>query len=163
MAAAPSRGEQGGKAVTGHWLEPIQVFLYIPTGHVLSWSGCPSVRHSHPTRTYLSKADPWLWLLVRREKTLRSLRGRVGGDEGGVKPMSAGLSQKDQRDTLGTAHLAPDWHARAQTESFHAALGHSASPAHVPICPKLTWQAAHGHRISSLSGGRCLSPGTAWD
>lgn len=91
--------------VTGHWLEPTQalVLLQTPTGlnacHVLSWSGSPSLRHSRPTRTHLSKADPWLWVLVRREKTLRSLRGRVGGDEGGVKPMSAGLSRKEQRDT----------------------------------------------------------------
>lgn len=35
-------------------------------------------------RTHLSSAEPWLWLLVRREKTLRSLRVRRGGDEGGV-------------------------------------------------------------------------------
>lgn len=91
--------------MTGHWLEPVQalVFLYTPTGlctcHVLPRCGPPSLRPCHPTRTHLSKADPWLWVLVRREKTLRSLRGRVGGDEGGVNPMSAGLSQKDQRDT----------------------------------------------------------------
>lgn len=99
------REKQGGAVVTGQWLEPIQalVLLCSPTGlstcHWLSCSGVPLLRHSHPSRTYLSKADPWLWVLVRREKTLRSLRGRVGGDEGGVKPMSAGLSQKDQRDT----------------------------------------------------------------
>lgn len=86
------------------WLEPVQALVLLhPTiltmYHVLPRSGSPSLRHCHSSRTYLSKADPWLWVLVRREKTLRSLRGRVGGDEGGVKPMSAGLSQKDQRDT----------------------------------------------------------------
>lgn len=62
---------------------------------------CPSLRPSHPTLTYLSKADPWLWLLVRREKTLRSLRGRVGGDEGGVKPTSGGLSQEGSEEHMG--------------------------------------------------------------
>lgn len=44
------------------------------------------------SRPYLSSADPWLWLLVRREKTFRSLRGRVGGDEGGVNPTSVDLA-----------------------------------------------------------------------
>lgn len=62
---------------------------------------------------------------------------------------------------MGTAHLAPDWHTRAQKESFHPALGHPASPVHVP--PKLTWQAAHGRRISAVSKAKCPSPGTAWD
>lgn len=61
---------------------------------------CPSLRLSHPTSTYLSKADPWLWLLVRREKTLRSLRGRVGGDEGGVKPTSGGLGQEGSEEHM---------------------------------------------------------------
>lgn len=47
----------------------------------------------------MSSAEPWLWLLVRREKTLRSLRGLVGGDEGGVKPTSEVLSRGVQKET----------------------------------------------------------------
>lgn len=148
--------------MTGHWLEPIQalVMLYTPTGlstgHVLSWSGFPSLRHSHPSRTHLSKADPWLWVLVRREKTLRSLRGRVGGEEGGVKPMSAGLSQRIR----GTHDLELlTWHLTGTRKN----PGPQSPPAHVSACPRLTWQAAHGRRISAGSGVRCPSPGTAWD
>lgn len=41
--------------------------------------------------THLSSAEPWLWLLVSREKTLRSFRIRRGGDEGGVYMVSGGL------------------------------------------------------------------------
>lgn len=58
----------------------------------------------------------------------------------------------------------PDWHTRAQKGSFHTALSHTASPLPVvTISPKLTWQVAHGRRISSLSEVKCPSPGTAWD
>lgn len=61
------------------------------------------------TGSYLSSADPWLWLLVRREKTLRSLRGRVGGDEGGVNPTSGGLASGDRErhPSATTPDVAP--------------------------------------------------------
>lgn len=87
----PHGEEQGVKKVAGGWLDPT---VGHDMCHLLLWCGSLSLRPPGPTRTYLSKADPWLWLLVRREKTLRSLRGRVGGDEGGVKPTSGGLSQE---------------------------------------------------------------------
>ena len=68
-----------------------------------SWP-CPRPRaapgslppRSRPPGSYLSSADPWLWWLVRREKTFRSLRGRVGGDEGGVNPTSVDLASGDR-------------------------------------------------------------------
>lgn len=99
-ASAPSwRGaasENGSRRLAG--ANPGLVLLHPAVGPgtccLLLRHGSASLRPSRPTRTYLSKADPWLWLLVRREKTLRSLRGRVGGDEGGVKPTSGGLSQE---------------------------------------------------------------------
>lgn len=50
-----------------------------------------------PHRSYLSSADPGLWLLVSREKTLRSFRGRVGGDEGGVNPTSVDLENQTEQ------------------------------------------------------------------
>jgi len=91
-----AESKNGGRRLAG--ANPGPVLLHPTAGpgtcHLLLWNGSPSPRPSHPTRTYLSKADPWLWLLVRREKTLRSLRGRVGGDEGGVKPTSGGLSRE---------------------------------------------------------------------
>lgn len=58
---------------------------------------------SHPESlnwSYLSSAEPWLWLLVRREKTLRSLRGLLGGDEGGVNPTSGVLEEKERYSIL---------------------------------------------------------------
>lgn len=35
-------------------------------------------------RTHLSRAEPWVWLLVSLEKTLRSFLVLRGGEEGGV-------------------------------------------------------------------------------
>lgn len=66
---------------------------------------------------------------------------------------------------LLTWHLTgtPGPRRAAQTASFHTALGHTAFPARVTTSPKLTWQAAHGHRISALSEAKCPSPETAWD
>lgn len=86
--------------------------------------------------THLSKAEPWLWLLVSREKTLRSLRGRVGGDEGGVKPTSGGLRQEGLEGRviwgLLMRHLpnssSSHRHPRAWRASLLAYLGHPASP-----------------------------------
>lgn len=148
------------------------VLLYPTEGpntcSLLLWNGSPSLRCSHPTRTYLSRADPWLWLLVRREKTLRSLRGRVGGEEGGVKPTSGGLSQEGSEGHVTWELLTGNCLAQqglVQPVSFLTCLGHPASPC--PCCPfpapKLTWQAGHGHRISSWSEVKCPSHETAWD
>lgn len=139
---------------------------------MLSQYGSLSLRPSHPTRTYLSKADPWLWLLVRREKTLRSLRGRVGGDEGGVKPTSGGLSQEGLEGHMtwelltwqlpGTLGSSKSWSSQHLSPLVWAT---QPLPAHVTIspAPKLTWQVGHGHRISSLSEVKCPSHEIAWD
>lgn len=35
-------------------------------------------------KTHLSRAEPWVWLLVSLEKTLRSFLVLRGGEEGGV-------------------------------------------------------------------------------
>lgn len=114
--------------------------------------GSPSLRPSHPTRTYLSKADPWLWLLVRREKTLRSLRGRVGGDEGGVNPTSGGLSQEGLEVHMtwgpltwqlsGTPGPSKSWSSQHlssfiwATQPLPAHLCFSSSPAYLAACPR---------------------------
>lgn len=97
--------------------------------------GSPPLRPSRPTRTYLSKADPWLWLLVRREKTLRSLRGRVGGDEGGVNPTSGGLSQEGLEGHMTWEPLT--WQLPGTPASLLTHLGHPASP-----CPSLRFSSS---------------------
>lgn len=41
-------------------------------------------QHVRPRHTHLSRAEPWVWLLVSLEKTLRSFLVLRGGEEGGV-------------------------------------------------------------------------------
>lgn len=94
LAELPCGEEHRVEMVAGGCLELPWVLCSYTSLQDLACAVCPSPRPLCPTRAYLSKAEPWLWLLVRREKTLRSLRGRVGGEEGGVKPTSGGLSQE---------------------------------------------------------------------
>lgn len=80
--------------------------------------------------SYLSSADPWLWLLVSREKTLRSLRGRVGGDEGGVNPTSGGLASGDrERHPLAAAPDAAPGAAPARVAAGNSLPRQNASAA----------------------------------
>ena len=50
----------------------------------------------------MSSAEPWVWLLVSLEKTLRSFLTRSGGEDGGGEP-SAGLTRRrEQTSNAGT-------------------------------------------------------------
>lgn len=65
----------------------------------------------------MSSAEPWLWWLVRREKTFRSFRGRRGGEEGGVYPTSGGLKERTAPTVL-TAQRATQLHRISKSTHY---------------------------------------------
>ena len=82
---------------------------------------------------------------MRREKTLRSLRGRVGGDEGGVNPsvdLVSGTEQHPSGSAAAARRLPPGWEGlqggegRAATRSRMPHLGiHSPARDSLSVIP----------------------------
>lgn len=102
--------------------------------------------------SYLSSADPWLWLLVRREKTLRSLRGRVGGDEGGVKPTSGGLASGERAAPV-SAHAGRGSGSRPERPVLAQGGGWARAPPSRHACNPETTRAAVTRSPRTRGGG----------